>query len=379
MVMNERNQDVATIQCPECGTRGRVKASAIPPRGARFVCPKCRHQFHVSKEAIPSSAASMPDAREAVRPRGAVHGPSDPVSHHSSAKTAHVPESSAPVHLHTRSAAVKLCTHCGLFIREDAEQCRHCGKTQTYALKGSSAPARSLEPDSGEESIHRQNVGRYLLELALLAVLAVILVAVNRPSGVPDVITSTPVKDLIRVKSDEGYEQWIKEYQLHIAKRNAKILNDMSALDKAKFTTPYVRRFKKEYLEYIFTTAKYRYSPYTPQQRIVAENPAQAVDVQIQKFEVGRRFVGPVDVSVFNKSPFPLYDIGINLVYEATQGPARGRKVRGYLFIREPVNPGELKIFMNLYHLQPVPSFEGVDKVSFYVAGVKAGKIGNSR
>jgi len=270
---------------------------------------------------------------------------------------------------------VKLCPYCGLFIKEADSQCIHCGRKQLQPPAEPAAMDHLPELIEEEDSRYRQNV-RYLIELAFLVALLLALNVVYGPSGIPAGVTSTAVKDLIGVDSGEEYAQWVEEYRLHIAKRNRKILNDMRTLDHDKFTTPYIKRFKKEYLEYIFTTGKYRYSPYTPQQRVVAENPAQFVEVQVQKFEVGRRFIDPVDVSVFNSSPFPLFDIGINLVYEATKGPNRGRKIRGFLLIREPVSPGKLKIYMNLHHLQPVPSFEGVDKVSFYVTGVKVGKSG---
>ncbi|MBW2305524.1 MAG: hypothetical protein JRG73_01215 [Deltaproteobacteria bacterium] len=341
-----------------------MKASSIPPQGARFACPKCQHRFRVRHKSFPLSPGSTDHGR---------------IENSKFAKTPLAGDTKdtglpgAPVSHQARSAGVKLCPYCGLFMGESAERCIHCGGDEKISPMKAAALARLSSSPEEEESHYRRKV-RYTFELAVAVVLAVVLVALNMPSSLPEGLKSSPVRDLIRVESDDDYGAWTEKYKQHIAGRSPYILNDMKILDRAKFRTPYVRRFKKEYLEYVFTTAEYRYSPYTPQQRIVAENPAQFAEVQIQNFEVGPRYVGPVDLSVFNKSSFPLYDLGINLVYKATKGPNRGRKTSGFLLVREPVGPGKLKIYMNLHHLQPVPSFEGLDEVSFYVTSVKVGK-----
>jgi hypothetical protein len=345
----------------------------ISPGGVHFVCPKCQHRFHVRKKPLPSPPITVTDKQKETPPGYSPKRPASPVGSPSAAKTTIKGLPEAPVSHQRQTIALKVCPHCGLFIRESADQCVHCGSTKVHP-PGEPAPlARLPQPSYEEESPPRQNA-RYLSEILILAVLALVLIVLNRPSGLPSGLRSTPVRDLIRAGSEEEYAQWLNEYRLHIAKRNPAILTDMRTLDREKFSTPYIQRFKKEYLEYDYTTAEYRYSPYTPHQRIIAENPSKYVDIQIHKFEVGQRFIGPVDLSVFNKSAFPLYDIGINLVYEATQGPNRGRKARGFLIIREPVEPGKLNIYTNQHHLQPVMAFEGVDKVSFYVTGVKVGK-----
>ncbi len=362
-IMNEHKQDALALKCPKCGTRGRVKASSIPPQGASFVCPKCQHRFRVRNKTLPLS----PGSKDHTRMENSKFPKTIPAG-----EATDIGMPGATVSYQGRSAGVSLCPHCGLFMRESSDRCIHCGRDKKQPPVKAVAREPLLHMPE-EESRYRQKV-RYIFELAVVIVLAIVLVALNLPSDLPEGLKSSPIRDLIRIESDADYAKWTEKYRLHIAGRSPYILKDMKILDSGKFITSYVQRFKKEYLEYIFTTAEYRYSPYTPQQRIVAENPAKFVDVQIQKFEVGPSFVGPVDVSVFNKSPFPLYNLGINLVYEATKGPNRGRKVRGFLLIREPVNPEELKIYLNLYHLQPVRSFEGLDKVSFYVTGVKVRK-----
>ncbi|MBW2149546.1 MAG: zinc-ribbon domain-containing protein [Deltaproteobacteria bacterium] len=61
--MKELDQHALTIQCPKCGTRGRVKASSIPPQGARFACPKCQHRFRVRHKSFPLSPGSTDHGR----------------------------------------------------------------------------------------------------------------------------------------------------------------------------------------------------------------------------------------------------------------------------------------------------------------------------
>lgn len=354
------------IECPKCHMKGKIDPARIPPEGSYIVCPRCHVRIFAK---VKQGAENEPDHLVLSDKRDAEQHIFPLIKTGRTAGNRVAEASAAP--------AVKLvaCPGCGLVVRADEERCIHCGHLVSAALhsrkRSVRGQAKHPEAELKRYAELRARMFRYAVEMIVLLVVVVAAVKSQSRPAVLSELGSDAVRDLVLVNSERDYKRWLKDYSVDISVKAKYIPEDIRRLDLKGYSSPYIERFKDDYLDFLISEGKYVYSKYTPREKSVMKNPQRYVEVEIMDFKMTRGFIGPLRLSVYNKSPFPIRDVGINLVFEAASGPNKGRKVMGLVQIKQVIQPGQVVIFDEIWLKKRLRSFAGIDKVTYCVLGFR--------